>query len=76
MSYSVPKCCLSCYNRECGEDEHSGRQFSYCLLNIWFPTKKQTCKRCRPMKAEILALCDDERRAQVAEAILWKKVHG
>ena len=41
----IPECCKICYYYETDYNEYSDVWYHYCLLNIFLPTKKQTCKR-------------------------------
>lgn len=40
-----PKCCQKCYYHGSDCNEISGETQYYCVLNIKFPTIKQTCKK-------------------------------
>lgn|GEM_PF-6563932 len=40
----IPLCCRQCLNLDSEYSEWSDQTFWYCRKNIWFPTKKQTCK--------------------------------
>lgn len=46
----VPECCVSCDHFEVDYGEFM-TQLSppYCCLNIWFPRKKGTCKKRKPV---------------------------
>jgi hypothetical protein len=41
----MPKCCKECLNLDYEWSEWSHTTFYYCLKNVWWPTKKQTCKK-------------------------------
>jgi len=42
---TIPDCCLECKHYWSELDETLGRIFYGCNLNIYFPTKKQSCKK-------------------------------
>lgn len=46
-SIFVPNVCLDCPLLDGGEFGDYGSQLSppYCMANVWFPTRKGTCKR-------------------------------
>lgn len=45
----VPYVCLMCWNYDPGEyEEGSLISGPYCGINLWFPTRKGTCKRVDP----------------------------
>jgi len=43
--FEIPDCCKKCQNLEDDWSEYSLSTIYYCMLNIWFPTKKQSCKK-------------------------------
>lgn len=42
-----PDCCKDCQNFDSTYSEMSDINYYYCVLNIWWPYKKQTCKKQR-----------------------------
>lgn len=46
----VPDCCWNCKHHDDDWNEFRGVTYHYCMLNIVFPTKKNTCKRQSPIK--------------------------
>ena len=49
-SESIPKCCRNCHNLDWDVD-YFDTTYHYCKKNVWFPTKKQTCKKQIPYPA-------------------------
>lgn len=43
----IPQCCRACIHFESEWDEWRDKTYYFCNLNIWFPTKKKTCKKQR-----------------------------
>jgi len=41
----IPACCRECVHLDDDYDEMSGRLSWWCMLNVHFPTAKQTCAR-------------------------------
>lgn len=50
--YARPKCCKNCQYLHNDYDWETGYGGDYCGLNIWLPTRKQTCKKQRPYHKE------------------------
>lgn len=50
----VPLCCLDCRNYDPGEYGDYGSLLSgpYCEKNVFFPTKKGTCKKQEPWRRQ------------------------
>lgn len=46
----LPACCQNCHNLDGDYNEWSDVHAWYCLKNIWWPDKKQTCKKQDPRK--------------------------
>jgi hypothetical protein len=46
----IPFCCRKCQHFELDGSEYNDETIAYCALNIVFPTKKRTCKKCTPWK--------------------------
>jgi hypothetical protein len=44
-SQGIPACCLNCHHYEYEWSEWGHETYRYCVKNIWFPTKKGTCKK-------------------------------
>lgn len=42
---NIPICCKQCEYLDWEYDEFKDKTYYYCILNIWFPTKKKTCKK-------------------------------
>jgi hypothetical protein len=40
-----PSCCGKCIHLDNDYDEYQDKTYWYCGEGIWFPTKKQTCKK-------------------------------
>lgn len=40
-----PGCCYECRHLDNEWDEYQGRTYWFCSLNIFFPRKKNSCKR-------------------------------
>ena len=49
---STPKCCRNCQNFDCDVD-YFDTTYHYCKKNVWFPTKKQTCKKQMPYPVKV-----------------------
>jgi hypothetical protein len=45
---AVPLCCYDCQHHDDDYSEWYDRTYHFCLLGLFFPTKKQTCKKQRP----------------------------
>ncbi len=58
MIQGMPDCCNNCQHFDWDWSEYSGKTYVYCALNIWFPTKKNTCKKQKPYKKETHYRCD------------------
>jgi len=45
--YKKPDCCKGCkhYEWDTTDPDGYGAVYGYCLLNVFLPTKKQTCKK-------------------------------
>lgn len=43
----IPDCCKKCQRLGTDFDEFRDISSYYCLINIKFPTKKQTCKKIK-----------------------------
>ena len=46
----IPLCCKNCLHFGNDWDEWSGRTYYYCERNVWFPTRKGTCKKQDELK--------------------------
>lgn len=46
----IPPCCRNCYHFDWDAEEFKGTTYYYCSLNIFFPTKQQTCKKQKPIE--------------------------
>lgn len=46
----LPTCCLSCRHHDDDYSEWHDRWYHFCLLGIWFPTKKGACAKQEPMR--------------------------
>jgi hypothetical protein len=44
----LPICCRNCKLLDSDYSEWSDMTFWFCVKNLWFPTKKQTCKKQIP----------------------------
>ena len=49
---NVPDCCLNCKNYDTWIDEYCP-PVPYCIINIYIPCKKKSCKRQEPYIEEI-----------------------
>jgi hypothetical protein len=50
--FELPACCQNCQNYDWDYNEWSDSYGYYCLKNVWWPLKKQTCKKQVPYKDE------------------------
>jgi hypothetical protein len=57
---NLPACCRKCHNLDSEYSELSEMSFWYCEKNVWWPHKKQTCKKQRPYKDRLIADCRGE----------------
>lgn len=48
----VPAVCRNCQYYDWEYNEFSDTFFRYCIINLYFPVKKQTCKRQCPIQGE------------------------
>ena len=55
MWYDIPDCCKNCIRLDSDYSEWHETTYWYCRLNLFFPTKKQTCKKQKPAQAEVEA---------------------
>lgn len=46
----IPECCEDCANFDFEWDERKGRSYYSCMLNVLWPTRKQSCKRKEPLR--------------------------
>lgn len=44
----LPQCCLDCQHKDSEWDEYKYETLYFCDLNVFFPTKKRTCKKQKP----------------------------
>ncbi len=47
---NIPKCCRNCLHYDWDTPDDGFTIWRYCSLGIWFPTKKKTCKKQKPIK--------------------------
>lgn len=40
-----PDCCGDCHHLDSDYSEYQDKTFYFCRKNVFFPTKKQTCKK-------------------------------
>lgn len=45
MIFEPPECCQNCRHFNSEYSEWSNETYYYCYKNVWWPTKKQTCKK-------------------------------
>lgn len=51
MKYDdIPKCCKKCTRLDSEYNEYNDNTYYYCSINIFFPTKKQSCVKQNPIK--------------------------
>lgn len=44
----IPECCYNCQYFDTDYSEMRDETYYFCLVNLHFPTKNRTCKRCKP----------------------------
>ncbi len=48
------KCCQDCQHYDEEWSESTQQTYTYCALNVFFPTRKETCKRQKPYKKRMV----------------------
>jgi len=58
----LPECCQDCTNLESDYDEYSEQSVYYCVRNIWWPIKKQTCRSQKRYGSKMIETLERRKR--------------